>query len=41
MRELYGPRDYTHREATSILGAAIGKPDLVYVEFSYEDFRKG
>jgi uncharacterized protein YbjT (DUF2867 family) len=41
VRELYGPRDYTHREATSILGAAIGKPDLAYVEFSYEDFRKG
>lgn len=41
VRELYGPRDYTHREATSILGAAIGKPDLAYVEFSYEDFRNG
>jgi uncharacterized protein YbjT (DUF2867 family) len=40
VRELYGPRDYTHREVTSILGAAIRKPDLVYVEFSYEDFRK-
>lgn len=41
VRELYGPRDYTHREATSILGAAIGKPDLAYVEFSDEDFRQG
>jgi hypothetical protein len=41
VRELLGPRDYTHREATAILGAAIGKPDLAYVEFSYEDFRKG
>ncbi|MGQ0591946.1 MAG: NAD(P)H-binding protein [Gammaproteobacteria bacterium] len=41
VRELLGPRDYTHREATAILGAAIGKPDLAYVEFSDEDFRKG
>ena len=40
-RELLGPRDYTYREATSILGAAIGKPDLAYVEFSHEDFRNG
>jgi uncharacterized protein YbjT (DUF2867 family) len=39
-RDVFGPRDYTHREATAILGAAIGKPALVYVEFSYEDFRK-
>jgi hypothetical protein len=41
VRELLGPRDYTHREATAILGAAIGKPDLAYAEFSYEDFRNG
>lgn len=41
VRDLLGPRDYTHREATSILGAAIGKPDLPYVEFSDEDFRNG
>jgi uncharacterized protein YbjT (DUF2867 family) len=41
VRELLGPRDYTLREATSILGAAIGKPDLAYVEFSHEDFHKG
>jgi uncharacterized protein YbjT (DUF2867 family) len=41
VRELLGSRDYTHREATAILGAAIGKPDLAYVEFSNEDFRQG
>jgi uncharacterized protein YbjT (DUF2867 family) len=41
VRDLLGPRDYTHREATAILGAAIGKPDLAYVELSYEDFRQG
>ena len=41
VRQLLGPRDYTYREATSILGASIGKPDLAYVEFPYEEFRKG
>jgi uncharacterized protein YbjT (DUF2867 family) len=41
VRELLGPRDYSLREATSILGAAIGKPALPYVQFSPEDFRKG
>jgi uncharacterized protein YbjT (DUF2867 family) len=41
VQTLLGPRDYTFREATSILGEAIGKPDLAYVEFPYEDFRKG
>jgi uncharacterized protein YbjT (DUF2867 family) len=41
VRDVLGPRDYTHREATAILGAAIGKPDLAYVELSYEDFRQG
>jgi uncharacterized protein YbjT (DUF2867 family) len=41
VRDLLGPHDYTHREATAILGAAIGKPDLAYVELSYEDFRQG
>ncbi len=41
VREVLGPRDYTHREVTSILGAAIGKPDLAYVEFPYADFHKG
>jgi uncharacterized protein YbjT (DUF2867 family) len=40
VRDLLGPRDYTYREATAVLGAAIGKPDLAYVEFSYEDFRQ-
>ncbi len=39
VRDLLGPREYTHREATSILGAAIGKPELSYVEMSYEQYR--
>ena len=41
VRPLLGPRDYTFAEATRILGQAIGKPDLAYVEFSYEDMEKG
>lgn len=39
-RELLGPRDCTMREATRILGQSIGRPDLAYVEFPYEDARK-
>ena len=35
--ELPGPRDYTQRQATAILGNAIGISDLQYVQFSYED----
>ncbi len=31
-----GPRDLTYNEATKILGAAIGKPDINYVEFPYD-----
>jgi uncharacterized protein YbjT (DUF2867 family) len=38
VRELLGPRDLTHAEATRILGARIGKPDLQYVQFPYEDY---
>jgi len=38
VHELHGPRSYTHREATAILGAAIGRPELPYQQFSYEDF---
>lgn len=40
VRELLGPRDYTHREATEILGAAIGKLGLAYEQFSYEEYHK-
>jgi uncharacterized protein YbjT (DUF2867 family) len=36
--ELLGPRDLSHAEATRILGARLGKPDLAYVQFPYEDF---
>lgn len=39
-QELLGARDYTMDEATKILGQAIGKADLKYVEFPYEDALK-
>ena len=38
VRELLGPRDLTYEEATRIIGAHIGKPDLQYVQFPYADF---
>jgi uncharacterized protein YbjT (DUF2867 family) len=38
VRELLGPRDLTHDEATRIIGAGIGKPGLPYVRFPYADY---
>jgi len=38
-RELLGPRDVTMTEATRIIGQAIGKPDLSYVQMSDNEFR--
>jgi uncharacterized protein YbjT (DUF2867 family) len=38
VRNLLGPRDLSMAEATRILGAAIGRPDLAYVQFPYEAF---
>lgn len=37
VRELLGQRDLSYAEATRIIGERIGKPDLQYVQFSYED----
>ncbi|MGH7205938.1 MAG: NmrA family NAD(P)-binding protein [Nitrospiraceae bacterium] len=34
--EFFGPRPVTMQEATTVLGKAIGKPDLKYVQFAYE-----
>lgn len=34
--ELLGPRDYTMQEVTAIFGAAIGQPNLPYVQFPPE-----
>ena len=41
VRYLRGARDYTMTEVTRILGAAVGKPELKYVEFPDAIFRKG
>lgn len=40
VHDLLGPRDLTMREVTDLLGKAIGKPSLKYVQFSYEDTAK-
>jgi uncharacterized protein YbjT (DUF2867 family) len=37
VRELLGPRDLSYAEATRILGERLGKPDLRYVQFPYEE----
>ena len=34
VRELLGPRDLNHSEATRIIGDHIGRPELEYVQFS-------
>jgi uncharacterized protein YbjT (DUF2867 family) len=39
--ELHGPKNYTHEEVATILGNAIGKPNLKYIPFSYEDGKNG
>lgn len=39
VRELLGARDLSLEEATRIMGAAIGKPDLKYVQFPYDAAR--
>ena len=38
--EFFGPRLVTMQEVTTILGQAIGKPDLKYVQFPYEEAEK-
>ena len=37
IRELIGPRDLSYREATRIIGDAIGRPDLQYVQLPYDE----
>jgi uncharacterized protein YbjT (DUF2867 family) len=39
-QELLGPRDLTMAEVAAALGAAIGKPDLKYTEFGYEQVQQ-
>jgi uncharacterized protein YbjT (DUF2867 family) len=36
---LLGKRDVTYNEIIALYGKAIGKPDLPYVEFTYEDMK--
>lgn len=38
---LLGAKDYSMRDATHILGKTIGKPDLQYMQVSYDDLKKG
>jgi uncharacterized protein YbjT (DUF2867 family) len=38
VRELHGAGDLTFAEATRIIGAHVGKPELQYVQFAYADF---
>jgi len=40
VRELLGQRDLAYTEATHILGQRIGKPELTYVQLSYDDMVK-
>jgi uncharacterized protein YbjT (DUF2867 family) len=41
IRDFLGQRDLSLGEALSIIGKKINKPDLKYVQFSYEDAKKG
>ncbi|MGL2965854.1 NmrA family NAD(P)-binding protein [Flavobacterium sp. XGLA_31] len=38
-QDLLGDREYTQTEATQIIGEAIGKPELAYVQLSYADYK--
>jgi uncharacterized protein YbjT (DUF2867 family) len=38
-RELLGPRDLSYPEAAAIIGKALGKPDLKYVQVPDDQFR--
>jgi uncharacterized protein YbjT (DUF2867 family) len=38
---LLGPHNYSQQDATTAIGQAIGRPELPYVAFSYEDAKKG
>jgi uncharacterized protein YbjT (DUF2867 family) len=40
-RELLGERDLTMAEATAVIGRGIGKPDLRYEQFTYDQRQQG
>ncbi len=41
VEDLLGERDLTLAEAIAVIGRRIGRPDLKYVQFSYDDAVKG
>lgn len=40
VQELHGQRDISYTEITNVIGKAIGKPDLKYVQLSPDQFRE-
>ena len=40
-RELLGERDLSMKEATAVIARGIGKPDLRYVQFPYDQMQRG
>ena len=40
VRAVMGPRDYTYREFTSIIGRAIGNPEMTYVQLQVEQVKQ-
>jgi uncharacterized protein YbjT (DUF2867 family) len=40
VREIVGPRSLTFREAAAVLGGAIGRPDMPYVQFPADQVRQ-
>ena len=41
VRDLLGQRDLSLNEAAAVIGKKLGRPDLTYVAFPYEDAEKG
>ncbi len=41
VQTLLGPRDYSMQDATRALGGAIGRPELPYVQFPYDQAEQG
>jgi len=41
IKDLLGQRDLTMEEAVRVIGRAIGRPDLKYVQFSHDDAARG
>jgi uncharacterized protein YbjT (DUF2867 family) len=41
VQELHGERDLTMADVTAALGKAIGRPELRYVQFPYDDAERG